>query len=159
MTHSTSTRFIFKLLMFFCFLFSSSAMAAKPIAPTCEGSVLQACIGECGNPFIGDHLVTLEDASMSPGKRRASFCLRIDREMTSLCPSEDIRYRLSVNGDIQNSGEIAYGSGFPEAEGLITVSAKDGDVVGVELEHFANELDIACFRLGEAYIDLGYVKK
>jgi hypothetical protein len=139
-------------------LLFNSATAAPPTQPRCEGSVVEGCVGECGNPFVGSHLVTAEDVQMSKGKRRASFCLQINSQATNLCPSEDIRYQLSVNGKVKASGEFGYSFGDILNTGLISVAAREGDSVAVELEHFTENANIVCFLLGEARVDLGHVQ-
>ena len=153
-----NTRFISNAFILLCLFISSSAMAAKPAEPVCESSVLKSCVGECGNPSINSYLVTAEDVSNSSAKRRATFCLKVDPELTNLCPSEDIRYQLSVNGRVKSNGEMGYGYGG-SVGGLISVAAREGDLVTVELEHFLNDSNILCIILGSAYVDLGYVNK
>ena len=146
---------IFPLIL--ALLFPVVATAATPM-PNCEGSVLSACVGECGNPFIGSHVVTAEDVQSSAKMNHASFCLTIDQETTSLCPSEDIRYQLSVNGKVTKSGELGYGFGDAPS-GLIRLKVKEGELVTVELEHFFDHLNIACIVLGDANLDLTYYNK
>lgn len=134
------------------------ASAPQP-STACKGSAVRACVGECGNPFIESHVVSADDVILSAKKKHADFCLQLDQSATNLCPSEDIRYQLSVNGRVRASGEIGYGFGETDSGDLITVAAKEGDLVTVELEHFFDHPGINCFLLGEAYLDLGYVNK
>ena len=144
---------------FFIFIHSSSGNALPGDVFNCDGSVVRACVGECGNPFIEGHVVSAEDVAASFRKKHASFCLQLDQSVTNLCPSEDIRYRLSVNGRVQASGELGYGFGDELLPDLISVKAKEGDLVTVELEHFLDHPNIVCLVLGNAYLDLGYVNK
>ena len=144
---------------FFLFIHSNIVSALPDGVFSCDGSVLRGCVGECGNPFMADHVVSAEDVASSFRNNHASFCLQLDQSVTNLCPSEDIRYQLSVNGRVQASGELGYAFGDTLSSDLITVKAKEGDLVTVELEHFLDNSNIVCLVLGNAYLDLGYVNK
>lgn len=156
MTHTKI--YITFVTFLYALFFSNMVFSSSSTTLTCKGSVVRACVGECGNPFIQAYIVTAQDVASSVRKKHASFCLKLDLPATSLCPSEDIRYQLSVNGHVRTSGEYGYGFGETGPDGLITVKAKEGDVVTVEIEHFFDHPGINCAFLGEAYLDLGYVK-
>ena len=121
--------------------------------PECGSTaVVTGCVGgndivsECTQSFEAVYTVTAADVDASPGNI-AKFCVR--RTATSLCPNTSAIATVSRNG----KGTQTVDLNADDVE-VLTVNAKEGDQIQINVDLQDRNNGINCFRQGETQFEM-----
>ncbi len=112
--------------------------------------VVNGCVGGsdrvpgCQVSYSGTYTVTAEDADAEQGGV-VWFCLTATS--SSLCPNASAIATVTCNGGKAVSGDL-------NNMEVLTIKAKEGDVIRIDVELVDRRNDIQCIRLGETQFAL-----
>lgn len=145
---------VFLSLLLIPFVSLTSAQAQHPqrigdISLSCQGTVVQGCVGECAPNFSESHVITQDDVDNSLGKDWAVMCLKVTA--SNLCPNTGAEFVITNNGIPISKGDLTEGDkGFAIGE--------VGDVIRLDVNLVNKNNDIVCIQLGETSFNMGYIQ-